>query len=786
MWLRLPAQIILTEPLHTKGLDLFSHALIADAGSSAFNIDEVIDNKVGLSFRALTGPNENLGFTSNNYWVKFTIVNNTGEQADYYLETGRPVTDFADLYAVNNDGEISEQHNGDALDFNKRSFNNRKCIFKIKLKDRESATYYLHLKSDGEVINLPLRLYAPDTFMAEMYLEQIVFGFFYGILLLACITYLFFYFALRERSFLYYSLYVFFIFLLQFALDGFIHQYVLTSGSGLALKSVVLFAACGSVFLGKYAESFLGVRKYFKLTTPVFNLLYLSQFIIIGWVLIASDVPAISYPLANLSGLLVLSLLLLSIAGLYLKKVRVDPFFATGIGFLVLGFVIFILNNFSLIPNSFITANSSKLGTGMEVIFLSLSMANRIRILKKEKEEMQSLALKKSEDMNELKSYFMSNMSHELRTPLNAIMGITDMMLKENLEERLIRQFEMIKYSSVGLLSCVNDIFDFGKIEKGELQLEMMRFEPLEILGQIKSNACKQANDKGLEFIYETDGELPSCLMGDPARLGQIVNNVLSNAVKFTPTGWVKFSIGATTPDNGITNLLLTISDSGVGIPKEKLNDVFEAFMQESISNKRKFGGLGLGLSIVKKLVDLHLGSIRLQSEPGKGTVCNIIIPYTVAEPEQQVSLFADFPYNLKGNRILVVEDNTVNQLLLKTILRKWEETDFDIAADGEEALFMMNKKKYDLVLMDLQMPVMDGYETTFAIRGGGAGENHVHIPIIAVTADTTEGTRYKVKEIGMDDYLTKPINQQVLYHTITKVLSAIRSKKSHNLISAA
>lgn len=781
------AQLVVEKHLMGYKPELYKHALIADAENQSLHLIELLSGTTKLDFRPVSGPNENLGFTNHHYWVHFAIQNKTDEQLTYYLETARPITDYVELHTLTQRDELSTQYSGDAIADSERSFNHRKTIFKIKIKPGETNRYYMHLKSDGEVINLPLNLQTDDEFVQQTYLEQIVFGFFYGILLLACITYLFFYRALKERVFLYYSVYVFFIFLLQFTLDGFVHQYFASHGGSLYLKSVVLFAAFGGIFLGKYGESFLGIKKHFRALYLGFNFLYISQALILIWILFSPEVPVLSYPLANTSGLLVLSLLLVSILGMYIKKIKVDIFFAIGIGFLVLGFVIFILNNFSLIPNSFITANSSKLGTGMEVIFLSLSMANRIRLLKNEKEQMQNLALKKSEDMNELKSYFMSNMSHELRTPLNAIMGITDMMLKEKLDDRLLKQFEVIKYSSVSLLSSVNDIFDFGKIEKGELKLDSVKFEPAEVLLQIKNNAEKQARDKGLDFHFAIEGELPACIIGDPVRLGQMVNNVLSNAVKFTSSGWVSFKVSALNNESGKTNLTLTISDSGVGIPANKREEVFEAFMQESINNKRKFGGLGLGLSIVKKLVDLHQGIIKLDSEPGYGTVCTLFLPYDTAPYEPQTpSGFSESVYNLKGNRVLIVEDNAINQLLLKTMLSKWEETKFDIASNGEEALEWMNKQTYQMVLMDLQMPIMDGYETTIAIREGKAGHHHRHVPIIAVTADTMEGTKYKVREIGMNEYLTKPINQKVLYQTITQLLSTSHQPSPLKVVHAA
>jgi two-component system, sensor histidine kinase LadS len=479
-----------------------------------------------------------------------------------------------------------------------------------------------------------------------------------------------------------------------------------------------------------------------------------------------------SYPFANAVGLVSLLLIIASVIYLLIKKQKVDVFFTIGIGFLVLGFVIFILNNFGVVPDTFITQNSSKIGTGLEIIFLSLSMSNRIRKLRSEKEEMQAVALKRSEEMNEMKTYFMSNMSHELRTPLNAIMGIADVMTKEVKDEDIKTKFEVIKYASVSLLSSVNDILDYSKIENGELTLDKEDFDPAKVLEQIKNNYTLQAEDKGLVFKYEANPNLPQKISGDAMRLSQIVNNILSNATKFTHQGGISFKVSYTKQENNGMQLLLSFTDTGMGIPKEKLDTVFNSFAQESIDNKRKFGGLGLGLSIVKKLVDLHGGTIELNSEVGKGTTCTIGLPYTIIEEKTETKPpTPKDTFDLGGAKILVVEDNNVNQFIMNAILSRWKNTGFSIAGNGEEALEALQREHYDIVLMDLQMPVMDGYEATECIRRGEAGESYINIPIIAVTADTTESTKIKVRQIGINEYMAKPIDQTALFEKIIELV---------------
>ncbi len=262
-------------------------------------------------------------------------------------------------------------------------------------------------------------------------------------------------------------------------------------------------------------------------------------------------------------------------------------------------------------------------------------------------------------------------------------------------------------------------------------------------------------------------------MLGDVNRFVQIVNNVLNNAIKFTSKGFVKFDISCESRDDSNVSFILRVSDSGVGIPKKKIKSIFDSFSQNNTNNKRKFGGLGLGLYIVKTLVDMQKGSVDIQSTVGEGTVCTIKIDFEIAiaskkEIVPENSLIDD----LKGKSILVVEDNPINQMVIKMITKKWLNTNVSYANNGQEAVDALKINEYDIVLMDLQMPIMDGYEATIAIRNGQAGHNNTNIPIIAITADVMESTKLRVKEIGMNDYLSKPIKKETLFDMVKQLVN--------------
>ncbi|MDI6049954.1 7TM diverse intracellular signaling domain-containing protein [Flavobacterium sp. XS2P24] len=767
------SQYVFRSDTLTKDISLHNYTTITDVGQRNLDIKYVINNYNTLNPKKLKTENDDLGFTQSNFWAKTELNNPTDLVLNYYLETARPITDLVELFIVDEvSGEIIKKVSGDNIDYSKRSFDNRKTIFKIEITPRSSLKLFLHLKSDGEVIKMPIMLHSSESFIKTISNEQLMFGIFYGILTTVSIIYFFFFFALRTKTFLYYSLYVVFIGLMQFSLDGYFYELITPGGGWFSNHAVLFFAMMAGFLLGKYSEVFLKIKKYNKTIYFLFNVVYFLAFVLILCILFVPAALAISYPLANVLGLLILILIISSVIYLYYKKLPVDSFFTVGILFLILGFGIFILNNFGQVANSFLTQNSSKLGTGLEVIFLSLSMANLIRNLKNEKNELNRLALVRSEEMNDLKSYFLSNISHELRTPLNAIMNMIDSISVEVQDDKIRKNCQIIKYSSHSLLSSVNDILDFSKIEKKELKLESVKFDPSRVLENLKNNAVNRANDQGLDFQFSKSDTIPDFVIGDVNRLVQVVNNVLNNAIKFTPKGFVKFDIDCMIKENNRACLRFTVSDSGVGIPKEKMDSIFDSFSQNSIDNKRKFGGLGLGLYIVKTLVDMQNGTIEMESKVNQGTTCIITLDFDIVPQENKTEVIATpMVYDLEGKSVLVVEDNPINQMVIKMITKKWLNTTVVYANNGKECLDAFKTNHFDIVLMDLQMPVMDGYEATIAIRNGEAGAANASVPIIAVTADVMESTKLRVAEIGMNHYLSKPIKNDTLYRAVKNLV---------------
>ncbi|GAA4280014.1 hybrid sensor histidine kinase/response regulator [Gaetbulibacter aestuarii] len=749
---------------NSKG-QLYEYAQYTNAGNLDLSISDVQHSSF-LKYKDLESENHSVGFTSDNYWVKFKIENNDASSKTYYLETGRPITDVVDLYQING-AKISHFKNGDDIPFSKKQVEHRSTVFKLDLPPQKAQQIYIHYKSDGETINLPLTLYSAEAFWINNYHQQMFLGLFYGILFLASIIYLFFYSSLKEKAFLYYGFYVLSIALMQLALDGFLHEYLFTSGGYFNSRLVLITALLSNLYLLKYCEHFLRVNTQLNGFKKAFHVIYGIIGVLFALVFISDKTLELAYPISNLNGLFSLILILATTFTMRFKRMKIDPYFSFGIFFLVIGLLGFVMNNLSLLPNNFYTLNSAKFGSGFEVIFLSLSMTNLIRKLRIEKERSQEEALLKSEEISGLKTYFMSNMSHELRTPINAIMGVADDEIAKNPSPEIKNALDIIKNASVSLLSNVNDILDFEKIEKNELKLNKQPFDPKETMRQICTNWKLEAEKKGLKFISEIDENIPKRVIGDDKRLVQILNNLLSNAVKFTEKGQVVFKLISTPQPNNVHRFSIQISDTGVGMDVQFKNQAFDSFNQMRLDNKRKFGGIGLGLTIVNHILSLCDGNIKIESELGKGT--DVFIDFRLQE--QKLAKLTKVEDSKTENempvKVLMVEDNKMNQMVLARILKTKSEIVYSIANNGQEAIDKLKEETFDIILMDLQMPVMDGYEATEIIKSGALGTKVQDLPIIAVTADATQETKERVLNMGMIDHMTKPIEKELILQKI-------------------
>lgn len=384
------------------------------------------------------------------------------------------------------------------------------------------------------------------------------------------------------------------------------------------------------------------------------------------------------------------------------------------------------------------------------------------------------LAKQKVEEGSKAKTEFLSTMSHEIRTPMNAIIGMTNLLAKDNPREDQLEQLEILDFSAKTLLALINDVLDFSKIESGKIEFEEINFDLKNLMNGVVESFRFSAENKGLEMNLSISEDVPEYLVGDPARLTQILNNLVSNAVKFTEKGKVGISVRTLKSTDETVRLEFAVQDTGVGISEEKQDKIFESFTQERADTTRIFGGTGLGLTISKKLVDFQEGKMSLESTKNDGSTFFVELDFGIGESDKNefTSLNKEALTGLENSRILLVEDNLINQKVMMRYLEKWE-IDVTVANNGVEAVALMQEETFHLVLMDLQMPDMDGYEATRQIRSLGDIKRR-NIPVVALTAAALKEVKEKVFASGMNDYLTKPFNP-----------SELRNKLEHYILDS-
>jgi len=408
----------------------------------------------------------------------------------------------------------------------------------------------------------------------------------------------------------------------------------------------------------------------------------------------------------------------------------------------------------------------------LSLLSLSLYKNNIIRnqsnLLLKEKNNELLLAKEKAEKASKARAEFLSTVSHELRTPLNAINGITHLLLEENPKESQMNYLTSLKFSGNYLLTFINEILEINRIESSAIEVENISFNLKLLLGNIQHSLKELASINNNAFTIEIDPNIPDFLIGDPTKLSQIFLNLINNALKFTKNGEVKVSLGVNEINEEFTSIHFKVLDTGIGIPEEKMETVFDSFAQGSIEINRKYGGTGLGLTIVKKLIDILGGKIELQSKVGKGSEFSFDLSFKIAEEKNALEKTPDFDESiLQDKKVLLIEDNKINQMITKKMVEN-KGMVCEVIDNGEDAIEAVKNNTYDLVLMDVHLPGINGTIATQTIRTFDKKTK-----IIALTAISLNENREMLLSYGMNDVITKPFDPVDFYRIIVKNLTA-------------
>ena len=924
---------------HEKELFLGPYLHYLEDKEGTFDIEDVSDPANSAAFNRCKSLYPGFGFTSSVYWFKFTIKNPYNTKATRFLEVEYPLLDYIDLYVPDGKGKYTVYHQGDRYNFSKRPIPYRNFVFIIKIPGKSTVNYFLKVKTSSS-LNIPARLYTQAAFMDKIENEETALGIYFGILFAMLAYNLILYFTIRESVYLYYVLFVIFNFLFQLDLTGVAFKYLWPYSIWWANESLPLFILVAYLFGTLFTRQIINTRRVAPNVDKVLAaLMWLS---LICAVLCLFFPYKVSIKAATLISMTVVVHIFAGFLCLY-RGYRPARYYALAWSISMAAAAIYAFKSFGFLPNNFLTVWGIQIGSAWEVILLSMALSDRLSLLQKEKEQIRAEYTRKLEDFakgleekvrqrtieleksNELlkeqaeemriaeeraekaskaKSDFLANMSHEIRTPLNAITGITALALEMELPDKLRQYLNIVKVSANALLSLVNDILDLSKIEAGKMELESTDFDLIDVTENIADMFTEIASEKAIEFVIDVDHKVPNLLQGDPVRLGQLLTNLVSNAMKFTEQGQV--FLGCTvcdeTPDK--VTLSFKVSDTGIGIEKERLDYLFDMFTQADSSTTRRFGGTGLGLTICKKIAELMDGNIQVESKPGSGTTfvftatfpkagsqtvsghcplksagskeivivtSNLLVkrslenilkrlgiktfkavamnkteqghgkpkdeepsggenhifildisekgqtkaiapfcctkdhvlvlsPFHIAQAlsfknldkkhetiikpatlkrvsaglDRLFSISSGHDLNGSGKtitfselRILVVEDNEINQMVAKEILEKLG-AKVDFASNGREALGMA-QKDHDIIFMDIQMPEMDGYQATMALR---RNKDFAEKPIIAMTAGVFKEDKERCFQAGMNDFVMKPVTPESVLSVLKKWVS--------------
>ncbi len=663
-------------------------------------------------------------------------MRNDSSAKEWLLEVGYPLLDSVELYLPTHraGGPVGKSYavkkTGDTLPFGEREIADQNFIFILPVGPEEEQTVYLRVETEGSM-QIPLTILSYRRYIEKDHNERSASGLYNGIILAMLLYNLFLFFSLRDRNYLYYVIYIAGFGLMMLSLGGQAFEYLWPNLPWWGNRAIPFFISFSIFWLSKFSSSFLLAKVNAPRLDRIFYLLMGLSGVVMIWALVGNYTVAtmISGGLTMLFIPVAISVGLIS----WRKGYRLARYYVIAWSILMVGTAAYIMTSFGILPNNYVTANGMQIGSALQVILLSLALADRINIIREEKEIAQAMAIENLYKADRMKDEFLANTSHELKTPLNGILGIAEAML-DGAAGRITAdqqaRLAMILSSGNRLLYLVNDILDASRLKHHDISLRSEPVDLRQITDIVILLAKPLLSGKSLELENHIGADLPPAL-GDENRLQQIMYNLIGNAIKFTESG--KISVDAAVAGE---LLEVTVADTGIGIPEDMTVTIFEPYKQADASISRMYGGTGLGLSITKQLVELHGGSVCVHSEVGRGSQFVFTLPTsrgkTRSAPRTRVAAVRidaptmvrtiDFPaQEQKPFKILAVDDDPINlQVVVDFLSLAGYAT--ERASSGQEALRAVQKDHHDLVLLDVMMPGMSGYEVCRKLRETQSG----------------------------------------------------------------
>ncbi|MDX1696111.1 MAG: ATP-binding protein [Ketobacteraceae bacterium] len=779
------------------------HLAILEDSSKSLSIEEVSSQAYADMFEPSEKAAPGFGFSTSAYWARVDINQKTDREQGWMLELSYAPMQWIDVYTITEKGEKRHQRGGSGLPFDERPYAHHKHIFELRLPEDSVTTLYVRI--DGETSkNLPLRLYRADVFAQASSQELYALGLYFGVVFgLLCYN-LFIYYSIREKAYLFYIGFLAASAFFFMSMRGLAQQLLLPNDLAHATRAIPI----GMGFLGLFAVLF--TMAFIQTRENLPKLHKLLQIVAL-WSITAIITPLFaSYRISilNSSAMGITAPVVLLITALFAVQQgnQSARYYLLAWCLFLTGTFLNTARVFGLVPNNPFTEYAMLWGSAAEAILLSVALAARMRLMKEEKEAAQQLALENQQKaldnlhlMDEIKDEFLANTSHELRTPLNGIIGLAEASLHDPQEPPRPRQKDnlaMIIASGRRLASLVNDILDFSKLRHQDIELSPKAIDARTLGDVVLALSRPLLNDRDIELSNKMPENLP-LVWADENRLQQILHNLIGNALKFTERGAVTL--------NGYVKgqmLCIKVEDTGIGVPEDRVAEIFESFNQGDGGIQRQYGGTGLGLSITKRLVELHGGQITVNSAPAEGSTFSFTLPLAGAkQPASNVPALrpdtlsaltesgnakappayqyipstptAAVPSATPDRRLLVVDDEPVNRQVLWAQLVS---AGFEVveATDGEAALKHLNSDSiYDLVLLDVMMPRLSGYDTCRILRETFSANQ---LPVIFLTAKSQTDDILAGFSAGGNDYLVKPFSREELLVRVNVHLNLVNS----------